>query len=213
MSGLPRRLTLAVTAISLLSGVAAAWQVSDLLTAQHRRNGPLVSVPVAVAPIARGTRIDDAVLAESVTDRSVPRSFTPIGAVRSQRDLLGAVAAVDIPRGAYLTVADLSFTGSAGGAGFKLRRGERAVTIDAVVAPDGTELSPGSEIDLLASGIGGGSDTDLVIERAEVLVAGDVGEATTTSRKRITLRVSASHLSAVIRADAFAKEVRAVTVP
>lgn len=213
MKGAPRRATLAVTAISLISGIAAAWLVGDLLSAQNRRNGPLVSVPVAVAPIARGTRIDDALLAEAVADRSIPRSFVPAGTVKSTQDLLGAVAAVDIPRGAYLTAADVSPSGNVGGAGFKLRRGERAVTVDALVAPDGADPSPGGRIDLLASGIGGGSSTELVIARAEVLATGDANGEGVASHRRITLRVAAAQAAAVVRADTFAKEVRAVAVP
>ncbi len=213
MNGQSRRVTLAVTAISLISGIAAAWFVSDLLSAQDRRNGPLVRVLVAAAPIARGTRIDDVVLTEAVVGRNIPRAFLPAGGVKSTRELLGAVVAADIPTGAYLTANDVSPAGSVAGSGFELRRGERAVTVDALVAPDGANLSPGIQIDLLASGIGGGSATELVIARAEVLAIGDLAGEPAERDTRITLRVSVEQVPAVIRADTFAKEVRAVVVP
>ncbi|MBK5230201.1 MAG: hypothetical protein JJE27_03405, partial [Thermoleophilia bacterium] len=191
------------------------------------RDGAPATVAIATAPIARGTRVDDRLVASAFDERVVPRAYVPAGAIGAAEDLLGTVAAVDLPRGAYLTAADFSGGPRGGGVGFRLREGERAITVNALVAPDGAEPSPGRRADMLASGVGGGATTALVISGAEILaVANDAAEAMDSrdegagtpdagapGRRRVTLRVTAGQAPAVVRADAFAKELRLVMRP
>lgn len=226
MSGALRRTTALAIVAALVAGTLAAWLVHDFMSSVRNRDGSPVTIAVALAPIARGARVDDQLLVAAVGQRTIPRVFAPKGAVGEGEDLLGSVAAVDLPPGAYLTTADFSAAKSAGGTGFNLRRGERAVSVNALVAPDGADPSPGRQADLLASGIGGGSSTSLVLAGAEILAVSDASATQTqpldgedssdgdaVPRRRITLRVSQAQAPSVVRADAFAKELRVLMLP
>ncbi|MGH2907332.1 MAG: hypothetical protein ACRDKI_11270 [Solirubrobacterales bacterium] len=87
---------------------------------------------------------------------------------------------------------------------FRLRRGERAVTVDARLDPAGAEARSGDTIDLVASGGDGDQDSRLLLAGAEVL------QGTTRS---LTLRVRSDQIAAVISADVFARELRAIIRP
>lgn len=226
MSGALRRTTALAIFVALVAGTIAAWLVRDFMSSVRDRDGSPVAIAVALTPIARGARVDDKLLVAAVGRRLVPRAFVPKGAVRAGEDLLGSIAAVDLPQGAYLTAADFSAVESAGGTGFNLRRGERAVSVNALVAPDGADPSPGRQADLLASGIGGGSSTTLVLAGAEILAVADASVEQSEAldgddssdgggvpHQRITLRVSQAQAPSVVRADAFAKELRVLMLP
>lgn len=123
------RLARTFAVVALLSGVAAAWLVSDYTGSVERRAGRPVRALVAARAIARGETVSNEMLAE----RSVPQAYVPADAVAGLDSLEGARAATDIGSGAYLTM-PLLITGSAAGAGYKLRHNERALTVDAKVS-------------------------------------------------------------------------------
>lgn len=222
MNSRTRRTTTLALVVALAAGSAAAWLVNDYATALRKREGAPVTIAVAAAPIARGTRIDDRLAVSAIGERVVPRAYTPVGAVKAAENVLGMVTTVDLPRGAYLTTADFSGGPLSGGAGFRLRDGERAITINALVTPDDAEPAPGRQADVLASGVGGGASTSLLLSGAEILAVADAAAETSDSldqaagappHRRITLRVAAGQAAAVVRADAFAKELRVVMRP
>jgi hypothetical protein len=111
-----------------------------------------------------------------------------------------------VSAGAYLTRGVLS-GGEQPEGRFKLRANERALSVDVVVAPAGEQLSAGDRIDLYASGYGGNQRTEALISGAEVL---DSNAGTQQDRARATIRLSSDQVAAVVRADVFAHELRAV---
>lgn len=196
-------------AAALIAGVAAAWMVSDYVQHVERRPGPLVTVLVAARPIARGSRLDD-LPPHAFSSRRVPKSFAPVGALSALGALSGRRTVVGLPPGTYITDATVA---PAADAGYRLRRGERAVSIEAVVAPDDAEPAAGQSVDLLASGIGGAAETALVLSGAELLAVSDAGGAAAETARRFTLRVAAAQTAPVVRADTFAKELRLLVRP
>lgn len=195
---------------ALIAGVVAAWMVSDYVQRVEQRPGPPVRVLVAARPIARGARLDE-LPSRAFLVRRIPRSFAPEGALGSLGALPGRRAAIDLPAGAFITGATLAPAAAA--AGFRLRRGERAVSVEAVVAPDGAEPVAGQSVDLLASGIGGAAETSLVLSGAQLLAVSDAGDGAAGSARRFTLRVSAAQAAPVVRADTFAKQLRLLVRP
>lgn len=164
------------------------------------------SVLVAAAPFERGAQLGaDAQLAL----RAVPERFAPPDALSDPSEVVGERLLTAIPAGAFVTRSILS--GAAESADrFKLRRSERAVSVEAVVSPVGETLSAGDRVDLVASGFGGDQSTISLISGAEVL---DVAEGSTAGRTRPTLRLASDQVSGVVRADVFAHELRAVVRP
>ena len=203
------RLARTFAVAALLAGALAAWLVSDYTGSLANRAGRPVRVLVAAGPIVRGQEVTAAMAGSAITERSVPRAYAPADAVTSADRLSGTRAITDIARGAYLTQS--LFVSGGVAAGYRLRRGERAVTIDAKVSPDGADPQPGASVDIFASGFGGGSSTSLELAAAELLVAGR--PAADRAQQRLTLRVSATQVPALIRGDVFARELRAVVRP
>lgn len=220
-----RRALAAALAAALLAGLAAAWIVSDYARSLERRDGAPVTILVSTAALKRGVPLEIGMLDRAVAQRRVPRSFTPAGAIASIDELAGLRPLVDLPAGTQLT--NTLFSSARAATGFRLRRGERAVTVGAAVAPDGAESLPGRVVDLFAAGIGGGTGVEAVVSGAEVLAssenagspaetAGPDGGAAGAKRQdslRLTLRVTTAQAAALIRADAFAEDLRAVLRP
>lgn len=196
-------------AAALIAGVTAAWMVSDYVQRVERRPGPSVSVLVAARPIARGSRFDE-LPPRAFSSRRVPKLFAPVGALGAFSAIPGRRAVVDLPSGAYITGAMVVPVAAAG---YRLRRGERAVSIEAVVTPDGAEPAAGQSVDLLASGIGGAAETALVLSDAELLAVADAAGGAAGTARRFTLRVAAAQAAEVVRADTFAKELRLLVHP
>lgn len=194
---------------ALIAGVAAAWMVSDYVQRVERRPGPLVSVLVAAQPIARGSRFDE-IPTRALSSRRVPKSFAPVGALSAFGAMRGRRAVVDLSPGAYITDA---MAVPVAAVGYRLRRGERAVSIEAVVTPDGAKPVTGQSVDLLASGIAGAAETSLVLSGAELLAVADAGDDAAGTARRFTLRVAAAQAAQVVRADTFAKELRLLVRP
>lgn len=164
------------------------------------------SVLVAATPFEPGAKLGgDARLAV----RTVPERFAPPDALSDPADAIGERLQIAIPAGAFVTRSMLSGADQSAGR-FKLRRSERAITVEAVVSPGGEALSAGDRVDLLASGFGGDQSTVSLIAGAEVL---DVAESSPAGRARPTLRLASNQVAAVVRADVFADELRAVLRP
>lgn len=193
---------------ALACGVAAAWLTWGLAKPGGAAAGPLVSVPVVVEALSRGEAItvDQAAALESVR---VPRSLAPADVLVDAADAVDARPLIDLPPGAWLTGTVIAGGDQEATTGYRLREGERAITVDATVAPRDRQLAVGDRIDLLASGYGGDDRTRLEIAGAEVLETsgGDGG------RTLATLRIAATQAPRVVRADVFAKDLRAVVVP
>lgn len=196
------RFAVAAAVCALLAG----WLTLDYTGRANRQSGPMRSVLVAAAPFERGAELGaDAELAI----RSVPDRFVPPDALSDPADAIGERLQAAIPAGAFVTRSILSAAGEPDSR-FKLRSSERAISVEAVVSPAGAMLSAGDQIDLLASGFGGDQRTVALIDGAEVL---DVAEGSAAGRARPTLRLASDQVAAVVRADVFAHELRAVVRP
>lgn len=199
-----RRVALSLFALAILAGAVAAWLVQREVSAVAAASGAPTAVLVAAAPIESGRRIDADTVGEVATIVEIPAKFAPPDALSDAADVAGLRAETSIPLGGYLTRS--AFSRGTGGGGYELRRGERAISIDVSPAPDGAEPVPGSVVDLVASGIGGAPESRVLIAGAEVLAASTTADSTA----RLTVRVAAAQVPTVVRADVFAREVRAV---
>lgn len=192
-------------AAALACAAAAGWLSFDYTGRAERQAGPPRAVLVALRPLEAGAGAD--AIAASTALRSVPAAYAPSDAIGDPADAAGSLVTA-LPAGAYLTRSALS--GAQAGGGFRLRPGERAVTVDAVVSPAGRELAPGARVDIYASGFGGDERTVEVVAAAELLAVEDGSAA---GRVRATLRLASAQVPAVVRADVFARELRAVARP
>lgn len=197
------RLTAAAVCCALLAG----W-LTYRYTGSVAPDPASATVVVTSRELAAGSRISEAQMT-ALAVRRIPRTYLPTGAITDPAEAAGRRVALALPAGSYLTDAALTGGGALGRAG-RLRAGERALTVDTVVAPAADELAAGDRVDLFASGIGGGQATDELITGAELL---GIEPGADSGRARATLRLSAEQVSAVIRADVFARELRAVKVP
>ena len=192
-----RRRGLLLAGLALVLGTLAAADVSRREAALDRRLAPLVPVLVARADLAPGTpvRIGD------VEPREVPARWAPVGAAAAPGEVAGAVPAVRIPRGAYVTAAALTAPEAAGGI---VGRGERAVEVIAAASAD--LVDAGSRVDVLVTREGSG--TRLAMQDVEVLAARRAEDATGAARIAATLRVTLRQAVYLTAAQTFAREIR-----
>lgn len=196
------RFAVAAAACALL----AAWLTLDYTGRAAQKSGPTQNVLVASVPIERGAEIG---AGEQLAVRSMPTRFAPPDALAEPADAIGERMRVSLPAGAFVTRSALS-GGEQHAGRFKLRVRERALTVDVVVSPYGQPLTAGDRIDLFASGYGGDQSTEALMAGAEVL---DVAEGPAPDRQRPTIRITGDQVAAVVRADVFAHELRAVLRP
>jgi Flp pilus assembly protein CpaB len=110
-----------------MAGSMAASRVRGQERAVRSQVGPLVPVVIARAPIAARTKIAPSDLAGRLGVVRIPARFVPPGAVGDPVRAVGATAAIDIPRGSYLTQAALAPPRDPRTA---LRAGERAIDVE-----------------------------------------------------------------------------------
>jgi pilus assembly protein CpaB len=196
------RFAIAAVVCALLAG----WLTLDYTGRAKQSTGPLGSVVVASGPLERGEQLGPEA---QLGLRRVPLRFAPPDALSDPAEAIGERLLVAIPTGGFITRSALSGANATDDR-FKLRAGERALTVDVVVSPTGETLAAGDRVDLFASGFGGDQQTVALIAGAEVL---DVAEGGAPERERPTLRLAGSQVAAVVRADVFAHELRAVLRP
>ncbi len=196
------RLLLAAIVCAVIAGV-----LTFRASGERPAEGATRSVVVSSSAIASGSQLDERAISNFKTSR-IPARYAPPDAISDSVDALGSRVLVDLPAGAVLTQAVLASGGSADQ--FKLRAGERAVSVEVVASPSEHVFVAGETVDLLASGFGGDQRTSHLIAGAEILA---VVEGSAPGKPRLTLRLAATQVSPVVRADVFAHELRAVQVP
>jgi pilus assembly protein CpaB len=212
-----RRRAAALLGLALLLGVLAASDVAGREAALRRQLGPTVPVVVVRAPLRAGERIARAALAV----REVPQRYAPPGALRDPGAAVGQRAAVAIAPGTDLDAALLAVPGAdAGPRGPVLRRGERALDLVAVAAPDA--VVAGVRVDVLVTydeRAGAPGATRLALADVEVLAArappGADGPDVAAGLPRLlaTLRVTVPQAIALTAAAAAARQVRLLPRP
>jgi hypothetical protein len=198
---------LAIAAV--ICGIAAAALTFALSRPTASAGGAAVPVVEATAALRRGEAITPEAASAGLVVREVPGKWAPIDALADVEDAVGARPVVDLAPGMTVT-RSLVPTGGPRGEGFRLRAGERAVTVDVTVSPRSHQLVQSDRVDLLASGLGGDDRTIVQVAGAEVLA---VEDGAAPPRVNATLRLAASQASGVVRADVFARELRAVLLP
>lgn len=193
-------------AIAISAGLLAAWLVLDYTSSVGSVDGETQTVLVANRPISQGQSFSDETLTRSVRTRVVPAAYVPVDAVTDEQELIGLHTVTEVAEGAYITQALI--TSDQREDRYRLRRGERAVSVDVRAAPDGAELPAGTIVDLVASGLDGAPQSELLLRGAEVLQSTATPGDDTDSR--ITVRVAIGQVATLIRADVFARELRAL---
>jgi Flp pilus assembly protein CpaB len=144
-----RRRGVLLLLIAALAGSMAAQRIRREERSIQSQIGPLVPVVVARAPIGAHARIGTKQVAENLAVARIPARFVPPGAFRDPLRAVGATAAVDIPRGGYLTHAALE---PARDPRSLLRAGERAIDVD---VSGGARLAalggPGARVDVVVT--------------------------------------------------------------
>jgi Flp pilus assembly protein CpaB len=144
-----RRRGILLVLVAMVAGSMAASRVRGEERSIRSQVGPLVPVVVARAPIAARTRIGPREVAERLAVARIPSRFVPAGVVRDPLKAVGGTAAVDIPRGGYLTTSALA---PAKDPRFALRAGERAIDVE---VSGGARLAalggPGARVDVVVT--------------------------------------------------------------
>ena len=141
-----RRRAAALLGLALLLGVLAASDVAGREAALRRQLGPTVPVVVVRTPLRAGERIARAALAV----REVPERYAPPDALRDPLAAVGQRAAVAIAERTDLAASLLAVPGAGTEPrGPVLRRGERALELVAVGAPD--TVVAGARVDVLVT--------------------------------------------------------------
>jgi len=215
-----RRRGLLLLSVALASGGLAAAQVHERERRAAEQLGPVVEVLVAAHELPAGSRVGRGAVA---TER-VPARFVPPDALSSGAGVLGARIAIPVSAGGYLTAGLFAAAGDQKSQG-RIRRGERAVTVEVAGGTAAAGLAPGSRVDVLVStepGAGGGR-TQMALAGAEVLRVGepagagysepDAAELSTGPTALATLRVTVRQAIYLTAADNFAREIRLLPRP
>lgn len=195
-------------AIALIAGVLAIWLVRDQVSRATALGGPPVTVLVASDRIEAGTALGADQINALVTERSLPSDYAPIDAINASDELIDTTLVASVDAGAVLTRPLLAVAGER--TDHALRKGERAVSVGVRAAPDGTVLVAGDRVDLVASGFDGAARSEFALTGAQVLSANESGDK--PGVQRLTLRVAAAQTAALVRADVFARELRAIKI-
>ena len=207
--------------MALACGGLAASEVGSRMREVEARVGAPVRVLVAARELEAGRELRNG----DVAARDVPARFVPPDAVAAAGEVVGAVPAVPLAKGAYVTASSLG-GGRAQGAPGALRKGERAVEVAVTGSAALAESAgPGARVDVLVSTEprAGPGRSFLALEDVEVLdlaagapdaAAPSEGSeegpaATVTATLRVTLR-QAIYLTA---AQNFAREIRLLPRP
>jgi pilus assembly protein CpaB len=198
-------------ALALLSGWVAASDVRSREQRVRAGMGPLATALVARADVKAGKRL----AGPDVESRSVPARFLPPDALGTPADAIGLRAAVEIPRGAYLTASALATpSGSDDPAGAGLAPGERALDVT-VSNTSAAELGgPGARVDVLVTTgrDGGAGRTNLALQDVQLLGVRP-GTGQQSDHLVATLRVTVRQAVYLTAAQNFAQEVRLLPRP
>jgi Flp pilus assembly protein CpaB len=215
-----RRRGLLLLSVALASGGLAASELHD----RERAVAEQVGEPVRVLVAARDIRANARIRRDALTLREVPARYVPPDALASAAGVVGTRAGAAIVAGAYVTPSVLERPQRGGN---RLRRGERAVTVE-VAGPAGVAgFAPGARVDVLVSAEPGadGGRTTVALAGAELLAlapggvygadsgAEDAGTGPSGPSALATLRVTLRQAVYLTQADNFAREIRLLARP
>jgi pilus assembly protein CpaB len=215
-----RRRGLVLLALALSCGGLAASQVNGRVRDVETRVGPLVPVVVAARQLPPDAELDG----RDVRVDRVPERYLPPGAVGLAEATSGSRTAVAVEPGTILTAAHLQGgAGAAAGPWPTLRRGERAVEVDAAGGQALAAAGPGTRVDVLVSADAAGSgSTVIALEDVELLALGapsgaaldgSSADGPPAATAGATLRVTARQAVYLTAAQSFGREVRLLVRP
>lgn len=193
-------------AVAVIAGLLAVWLVRSEIDRASMQGGEPVTVLVANQRLDAGVAIDDGATATQLSERMIPAEYAPVDAIGSRDELIGATLVSGVEAGAIITRPLLAQRADA--TDHKLRKRERAVSVGVRAAPDGAVIVAGDRVDLIASGFDGAPSSELLLSGAQVLAANESDEK--PGVQRLTLRVAAEQSAGLVRADVFARELRAI---
>ena len=205
-----RRRALVLLALALVSGWLAASDVRSRERRVRAGLGTYANALVARADVKAGKRV----VASDLALRRMPARFVPPDVLAQAADALGLRAAVEIPRGSYVTASALATPGGSGQDGAALAPGERALDV-AVSNTGAAELGgPGARVDVLVTTgkDGGPGRTHLALQDVQLLgVRNGAGEE--SDHLIATLRLTVRQAVYLTAAQNFAQEVRLLPRP
>lgn len=203
-----RRRAFVLLGLALLSGWIAASDVRGTQRRARATFGPLATALVAREDLRAGR----AVTGTQLELRTVPARFLPPDALASPADAVGQRAAVELPRGSYITASELGASAPAdAGAPAALAPGERALAVTA--SGSAAALGPAAgHVDVLVTtgARGGPGRTYLALENVELL---SVSAAPDGDHVAATLRVTVRQAVYLTAAQNFAQEIRLLPRP
>src|SRR5687768_4532598 len=163
-------------AVAIVFGVLAAKVARDMIVsgkATAVAAGEMVDVVVAAEDIAPGTELS----AELLTTWHVPAEHVPKKALRHFSDVIGGVAAIEIPKGTEIVAPMLAAGGSGTGLQALVPPGMRAISLEVnEFSGVGGMLAPGSRVDVLvtlaAKEAGGEPVSRTIVQNVKVTAVG-----------------------------------------
>ncbi len=164
---------LMIGGLALAVGLLVSYTVYNRLRAFAGSNNNERGVPVVMAAddIQVGTKLE----AHDVRVVTLPQSAVPPGAFSGTSQVLGRGAILPVGKGEFILPSKLAALNAGSGLPSMIPQGMRAVSVrvNDVVSVAGF-VQPGSHVDVLATGQGGGNDrqTTTVLENVLVLAVG-----------------------------------------
>jgi pilus assembly protein CpaB len=164
---------LMIGGLALAVGLLVSYTVYNRLRTFADSNNNERGVPVVMAAddIQVGTKLE----AHDVRVVTLPQSAVPPGAFSGTSQVLGRGAILPVSKGEFILPSKLAALNAGSGLSSMIPQGMRAVSVrvNDVVSVAGF-VQPGSHVDVLATGQGGGNDrqTTTVLENVLVLAVG-----------------------------------------
>jgi pilus assembly protein CpaB len=204
---------LALLGAAAASAGIAASSVSRYTNEVRAQVGPVASVVVARAEVARGTAITPDVAGRVFEQRRVPVRFAPPQATGSISEAIGYRLAVTLHRGDY--VSRSAFV-PATREQAQADEGGRLVEVSVAGAASLADvLESGAHVDVLITTDRGGGPgrTYLALQDAELVAFSGSGTGSELAKANATLRVSLRQAVLLTAAQNFARELRLVPRP
>lgn len=179
-----------IGALALAIGFLASVSVYKNLQGKNGSADPTVEVMVAANDLQVGTRVEPA----DVKIIKIPAADLPPGAPRRKADVIGHGVILPISKGEFILPNRLAAENAGAGLPSLIPPGMRAVSVRVNdVASVSGFVTPGTRVDVLVTGSGGGSgeqQTTTVLQNVQVLASGHTLERSSTGEAQNTAVVT-----------------------
>ena len=179
-----------IGALALAIGFLASVSVYKNLQGKNGSADPTVEVMVAANDLQVGTRFEP----PDVKIIKIPAADLPPGAPRRKADVIGHGVILPISKGEFILPNRLAAENAGAGLPSLIPPGMRAVSVRVNdVASVSGFVTPGTRVDVLVTGSGGGSgepQTTTVLQNVQVLASGHTLERSSTGEAQNTAVVT-----------------------